>query len=215
MDRRGKTDHRRSHSARRQGGGRRFRSAGIRGGGGNRRIFLGGDTALRQEREPGGDEQGAVGAFEHGTERLDGAPVHLAVFREFREVVVEARVDHAIRRGRATAQALEIFKRTAMDLPACRGELHRTCLRPGEAEHLMTRSDELPNDCGADEACSPGDENTHILFLLVAGPIALRLTQPVWLRNVHNLQCESRARMRSGIATAFWKWPGRHSPGRA
>jgi hypothetical protein len=35
-----------------------------------------------------------------------------------------------------------------------------------ETEHLMTNVDQLSDDCGTDEACSSGDKNAHILFLL-------------------------------------------------
>src|ERR1700687_3111815 len=39
-------------------------------------------------------------------------------------------------------------------------------IRASEAEHLMTSVDQFSDDCGTDEACSSGDKNTHILFLL-------------------------------------------------
>jgi hypothetical protein len=39
-------------------------------------------------------------------------------------------------------------------------------IRAREAEHLMTGVDQFSDDCGTDEACSAGDKNTHILFLL-------------------------------------------------
>ncbi len=85
-----KPHHRHAHTTRRQRGGRRFRSAGIRGGGGNGRIFLGRDTAPRQQRESGGDEQGPAGAFQRGAERLDSAPVRLAVSANFEKSWLKA-----------------------------------------------------------------------------------------------------------------------------
>jgi hypothetical protein len=39
-------------------------------------------------------------------------------------------------------------------------------IRASEAEHLMTSIDQFSDDCGADEAGSSSDKNTHILFLL-------------------------------------------------
>jgi hypothetical protein len=60
------------------------------------RIVFGQDAARREERDPGGDDQGAVGTGQHGAESLDGAAVYLTVLNEFREVVDECSVDHAI-----------------------------------------------------------------------------------------------------------------------
>ena len=55
---------------------------------------------------------------ERGAESLDGAPVELAVFCEFREVVDKSGVNHAIRHGCPAAQAFEVFQITAMNLSA-------------------------------------------------------------------------------------------------
>ena len=54
-----------------------------------------------------------------------------------------------------------------MYLGSSGGKGRGTCIRTREAEHLMTRADEFLNDCGADEACSPGDKDTHTLFSLI------------------------------------------------
>ena len=48
--------------------------------------------------------------------------VVLAVLREFREVVVEGGVDHAIRLGGAAPEAVQVLERAAMDLGARRGQ---------------------------------------------------------------------------------------------
>jgi hypothetical protein len=42
--------------------------------------------SLRHRRQPGGDKQWPTGAFESRAERLDGAPVRFAVFRESRDL---------------------------------------------------------------------------------------------------------------------------------
>ena len=71
--------------------------------------------------------------------------------------------------SRATAQALEIFERTAMDIGSRRGKGRGSRIRAGEAEHLMPRGDQFSDDGGADEAGRAGDEDTHVflLFLLL------------------------------------------------
>jgi len=51
------------------------------------------------------------------------------VFREFREVVIEGRVDYAVRRSRPGSEGVQILERTAIDSGACaaRGAaLHRS-----------------------------------------------------------------------------------------
>ena len=88
------------------------------------------------DRGPGGDDQRAVGARERVAERLDGAPIDLADRLESREVVDEGGVNHAVRCGRSTPQAVEVFEIDPMDLGACGGERRGARIRAGEAEHL-------------------------------------------------------------------------------
>ena len=59
---------------------------------------------------PGSEEEGPVGAPKPFAERLYGAPVFVAVGHEIGKVVVEGRVDHAIRLGGAAAQGLGSFQ---------------------------------------------------------------------------------------------------------
>src|ERR1700733_2370475 len=54
-----------------------------------------------------------------------------------------------------------------MDIGSSGGKGGGTCVRTREAKHLMTSADEFLNDCGADEACSSGDKDTHTLFSLI------------------------------------------------
>jgi hypothetical protein len=93
--------------------------------------------ARRQERDAGGDQQGAVGAFKHGAEGLDGAPVRGTVFREFREVVIEGCVDYAVRCGRPGPEGVQLLERTAIDLGAGRSEGRRARIGAGETDQLM------------------------------------------------------------------------------
>src|SRR5207248_11660892 len=53
-----------------------------------------------------------------------------------------------------------------MYLGSRRDERSGCLLRTSKAEHLMTSANQFLDDCGTDEACRPGDKNTHILFLL-------------------------------------------------
>jgi len=52
----------------------------------------------------------AIRANEPRAESLDSAPVYLAVFLEFREVMDKSGVNHAIGSGRSAAQAFQVFK---------------------------------------------------------------------------------------------------------
>jgi hypothetical protein len=75
-------------------------------------------------------------------------------------------VDHSVGSRCAAAKAFEIFERTAMYGGSRRNKGLGCRIRASEAEHLMTSVDQFSGDCGTDEACSSGDKNTHILFLL-------------------------------------------------
>jgi len=91
----------------------------------------------RGDPSPGGDDQGAVGANQCGTESLDDPPVGLTVCGELREVVVKSGVDHTVRHRCSTAQAFQVVQVAAMHLRASRGQ--RLCARIGarHTEHLM------------------------------------------------------------------------------
>ena len=117
------------------------------------RLF-GAATLLREHR---GDTHNAALAT-HG---IDGVFIDLSVLREFREIVNESKMDGAIRFLRAFAQAVEIFKGTAMDFSAqC---LKRLCIivGAGKAEHLVPVRDQFPGCGGADKAGRAGDEYAH------------------------------------------------------
>ena len=137
IDRRGKTDHRRAYPARRQCGGRCFRNAGIRGRDGRGRIFLGCDTA-RRRATPEVTSRWAVGAFEHGAERLDSAPVRLAVFPEFEKSWLKA---VWITPSAAAAPLLRLSRPSSeprwTSAPVRRRPPPR--IGTGESEHLMAR----------------------------------------------------------------------------
>ena len=45
-------------------------------------VLLGRDGAGREPGQPGGDDERPIGAFERGTERLDGAAVRFGGGRE-------------------------------------------------------------------------------------------------------------------------------------
>jgi hypothetical protein len=70
-------------------------------------------------------------------------------------------MDHSIRLGSCTAQAVEIIKSAATHLCPGSGERIGRGIRAGEADDLMARADELGNDGGADPAGRAGYENTH------------------------------------------------------
>ncbi len=69
---------------------------------------------------------------------------------------------HAIRRGRSTPQAVQVFNIPSMHLGASGDKRLGARIRAREAEHLMTSVDEFPNDGRTDKACSTSNKNTHI-----------------------------------------------------
>jgi hypothetical protein len=72
-------------------------------------------------------------------------------------MMVEAGVDHGVGRSRAAAQAIEIFKRAAMNFGTCRGKRGCSRIRAGQAEHLMTCSEEFLNDRRAEPSSGASD----------------------------------------------------------
>jgi hypothetical protein len=161
MNRRRKTDHRRAHSLRRERRSGRFRNAGHSRGSRAGQVFFRRRAIPSQMRHSRGDEQGAIRAFEHSAKRLDGAAVHLAVLREFREIMIECSVDHPICGSSAIAQAWQIVEIAAMRLRAENGKRFRRRVRADKTKHLMARLDEFLHDGRADKACGTGNEDTH------------------------------------------------------
>ena len=117
-----------------------------------------------EPERPGGDDERPVRARQRVAEGLDGAAIRvgsaLEVPRES-DVVLEREVDHAVRRGRRTPQAVEVIKSAAMHLGPGGGEGSGRGIRAGEPGDLMARADELGYDGGADPAGRAGDEDTH------------------------------------------------------
>jgi hypothetical protein len=94
-----------------------------------------------KKRHPGGDNQGAVRALEYRTESLDGAPVNFTNLSESGEVVDEGSVNHAVRMGRTSSQAFEIFQIASMDLRACSFQRLGAHIGASKTKHLMTGAD--------------------------------------------------------------------------
>ena len=102
-----------------------------------------------------------VGSRERSAERLDGALVLFAVGREVGEIVVEGAMDHALRPGRTTTQAVRIFEIAAMHLGACRRQCLCAGIRPRQSEHLMPGAEKLRDDGRADETGGASNEYAH------------------------------------------------------
>src|ERR1700733_15790842 len=73
----------------------------------------------------------------------------------------EGQMDNAIRFLGAVAQAVEVFKRTAMDLGAHSLERLRIGVRAGKAEHPMPVCDQFLGSSGADKSGCARNEYTH------------------------------------------------------
>ena len=118
-----------------------------------------------------GDDERSVGVFQRAAERLDGASVDLAVLHELREVVDEGAVDHAVRLGRAAAQAFEILEIAALNFCARSRKGLGARLRTRKTEHLMARRDQFLDDGGANKPVAPVTKTriaTSLLFGLTA-----------------------------------------------
>jgi hypothetical protein len=79
-------------------------------------------AARGDPRGSGSDDQGTARAGKCGAKGLDGGPLHLAVFFEFREVMNKGGVNYAIGNGRSTPQALQVFEAASMHLGTSGGK---------------------------------------------------------------------------------------------
>ena len=109
----------------------------------------------------GGDDEGAVGSLERSTERLDHAPVLVAIGDEVREVMVEGGVDDRVRPCGTARDTRRIFELAAMRFGPGLLQPSSASVRAGQPDHLMARPDEFGHDTGADEPGRTGEEDTH------------------------------------------------------
>jgi hypothetical protein len=133
----------------------------VSGRGGIDRVLLGHHASRLDQRRPGGDDEGAAGALERGSERLDRAQVCLCGAGHLREVVDVGGVDHAIRGGGAAAEAVEILEGAPMNARSGGLESRRCLIGACETDDLVSSIDELTHDGAPDEARRAGDECTH------------------------------------------------------
>jgi hypothetical protein len=93
----------------------------------------------------------------------------------------ETGVNHAVRGGGSTPQAVQILEIAAMRLSAGGDKRFGGRVRASETEHLMARVDEFLNNGGTDKTCGAGDEDTHRDFSLtsfhdrVHGPVVIEI----------------------------------------
>ncbi len=73
----------------------------------------------------------------------------------------EGGVNHAIRVGCPTPQAVQVLERTAMHIGSYCGKGCSTLIRTSKAEHLMARIDEFQSNGRTDESCTTGEKDTH------------------------------------------------------
>jgi hypothetical protein len=130
-------------------------------GGDREAVVFGRDATRRNERGPGRDDLRAIGTGERGTECFDRVPIDLANFLESCEVVNETGVDHTVGGGCSAAQALEVANIAPMDVSARGLKRSGSCIRAGEAKHLVACPKQLLNDGGTDEAGGTGDKDAH------------------------------------------------------
>ena len=82
-------------------------------------------------------DQRTIRARNPFAERLDDAPVILAIGDEFREVVLEGEMDDAIGSRRARFKTGLVLDRSADDFSTRGGQRHRFVVGTAQAEHLM------------------------------------------------------------------------------
>ena len=92
---------------------------------GNKAVPFGRYLPRGEPEQPGGEDERPVGTGQHLAEGLDGAAVRvgraLEVPRES-EIVLERQVNHAVRRGSGTSQAVEVIESAAVHGGPGRGE---------------------------------------------------------------------------------------------
>jgi hypothetical protein len=79
----------------------------------------------------------------------------------------ETGVNHPIRGGGSTAQAVQIPEITSMHLGTSGSKRLGGCIGASKAEYLVSRGDQFSDDGGADESSRAGNEDTHKKILRV------------------------------------------------
>src|SRR5262249_48956462 len=124
-------------------------------------------------------------------EDLDGAAIRIGSALEAPQegdVVLEREVNHAIRRGSGTPQAVEIVNGGALHLGPDGGEGGSRGIRASESDDLMACAEQLGNDGGADPAGCTGNENAHGNLQMVACPgHGLQNVRYSWLMSVTDI----------------------------
>src|ERR1700682_1231343 len=117
-----------------------------------------------EPERPGRDEERPVRTGKCLAECLDGAAIRVGSCLEApreSDVVLEREMDHAIRCGSCTPQAVEVVNSAAMHLYPSGGERSGRGIRASHPDNLMARADELGNDGRSDPAGRAGDEYAH------------------------------------------------------
>lgn len=115
----------------------------------------------RDEARSGGDDERLVRAYQHIAHGFDGGLVDRTILREFREIMDEGQMDHAVRVPCAALQAFEVLQRAAMDFRAQFPKRPDVLFRAREADDLMPVCDQFLCSFGADKSGGAGDEYTH------------------------------------------------------
>src|SRR5450756_1827249 len=75
--------------------------------------------------------------------------------------MLEGQVDDAIRCGRSHSKTVEIVEGTSVHLGAERLHYSRRCVRAGQTDNLVSRSDQFGDDGGTEMAGCASDEDPH------------------------------------------------------
>ena len=89
--------------------------------------------------------------------------------------MIEGEVNYAIRHGRATTQAFEVFKIAAMHLRASLDQRLGARIRARKTDHLVTGADKLWNNCHTYKPRRTCDKYTHhnFSFLISANRVEI------------------------------------------
>ena len=115
----------------------------------------------RDEARSRGDDERLVRACQHIAHCFDGGLVDRAILREFREIMDEGQMDHAVCLPCAALQAFEVLQRAAMNFRAQFLEYPDVLFRAREADDLMPVCDQFFCGFDADKSGGAGDEYAH------------------------------------------------------
>ncbi len=133
------------------------------------RVAFGAHLSRSECRRAAGDDERPLGAFQFGTDCLDGLQIDPGVLVELREIVDVREVDDAIRRPRSSPQTLDILEISAQHAGTRRAERPRRRVRSGQPDYFVSGGKQFGDHRGSDPSGCTSDEYAHENNLSVPG----------------------------------------------